>query len=147
MLTRIRARAEDVPPGDRAHRESRANFRTLAETIASAIFISRGKCLSYVNHAAEVITGYTREELFSVDFWDLVHPDSRELVMNRGRVRQGENGAASRYEVRILTKNHEERWLDITATTIDFDGGRARLVSASTSPSANGWKSRHKSWP
>jgi diguanylate cyclase (GGDEF)-like protein/PAS domain S-box-containing protein len=130
MLTKIREREEETPLRKEALRQSEAKFRTLAETIASAIFISRGKRLHYVNHAAEVITGYTREELLSTNFWDLVHPDTREPVINRGRVQGEEIGLASRCEVRILTKNHEERWLDITATPIDFDGEPSRLISA-----------------
>jgi PAS domain-containing protein len=36
-----------------------ADFRTLAEAIAGSIFISQGSRLHYVNHAAEIITGYT----------------------------------------------------------------------------------------
>jgi len=130
MLTKMREQGEETPLRGQALRESEVNFRTLAETIASAIFISRGKRLQYVNHAAEVITSYTREELLSMNFCDLVHPEAREQVLNRGRVHQEEFGAASRCEVRILTKNHEERWLDITAATIDFDGVPARLFSA-----------------
>jgi len=126
----MREQGEETPLRGQALRESEANFRTLAETISSAIFISRGKRLQYVNHAAEVITSYTREELLSMNFGDLVHPEAREQVLNRGRVHQEEIGGASRCEVRILTKNHEERWLDITAATIDFDGLPARLYSA-----------------
>src|SRR5207253_9314710 len=34
--------------------------------------------------SAEIITGYAREELLSMNFWDLVHPDCRELVLKRG---------------------------------------------------------------
>lgn len=124
MLRKIRERLEEAPL-----RQSEANFRTLAETIASAIFISRGKRLHYVNHAAEVITGYGREELLSMNFWDLVHPETREPLLNRGAHRE-EIGLISRCEVRILTKNHEERWLDITATPIDFDGQPSKLISA-----------------
>jgi diguanylate cyclase (GGDEF)-like protein/PAS domain S-box-containing protein len=97
------------------------NFRALIETMASAIFVYRGKFLRYVNCAAEVITGYTREELVSMDFCDLVHPDSRDLITK---------STASRYEIKILTKGREERWLDITATTVDFDGIPGRLLSA-----------------
>jgi diguanylate cyclase (GGDEF)-like protein/PAS domain S-box-containing protein len=104
-----------------------ANFRTLAEAIACAIFISHGKRLHYVNHAAEIITGYAREELFSMNFWDLVHPDCRELVLNRGDAR---HGSARQYEVKILTKNGDERWLDISTTMIEFDGTLSSLVSA-----------------
>ena len=83
--------------------------------------------LHYVNHAAETITGYAREDLLSMNFWDLVHPDCRKLVLNRGEARQGN---AEQYEVKILTKNGDERWLDISTATIEFDGMLASLVSA-----------------
>src|SRR5260370_20662736 len=52
-------------------------------------------------------------------FWDLISRDSWEPV-----------GTGSRCEVMILTKNHEERWLDITVATIDFDGVPVKLFSA-----------------
>ena len=130
MLIRIKERAEDGPLRGEALRESEANFRTLAETIASAIFVSRGKSLHYVNHAAEVITGYTREELLSMGFPDLLHPDAREPILNPGRMHQEEIGLVARCEVKILTKNQKERWLEITAATIDFDGELASLFSA-----------------
>ncbi len=126
MPTKIRERAADallrpeLPSGE-------ANFRTLAEAIACAIFIRQGKLLRYVNHAAETITGYAREELLSMNFWDLVHPDCRELVLKRGGSRQRD---AEQHEVKILTKNGDDRWLDISTTTIEFDGMLASLVSA-----------------
>ena len=79
MLTKIRERTEDAPL--RVELQCReADFRTLAEAIASGIFISQGERLHYVNHAAETITGYARQELLSMNFWDLVHPDCRELI-------------------------------------------------------------------
>jgi diguanylate cyclase (GGDEF)-like protein/PAS domain S-box-containing protein len=126
MLTEIRERTqnpllrEELLCGE-------ANFRTLAEAIACAIFISRGKRLQYVNHAAETITGYAREELLSMNFWDLVHPDCRELISNRGSARKGD---AEQYEIKILTKSGDERWLDISTAMIEFDGMPASLVSA-----------------
>jgi len=118
MFMRATKRAGEAPK-TKTLRESEASFHFLAETIATPIFISRGERLHYVNYAAEVLTGYTRKELLSMNFWDLIPPDSREPL-----------GLASRCEVRILTKNHEERWLDITATPIDFDGEQSRLISA-----------------
>jgi diguanylate cyclase (GGDEF)-like protein/PAS domain S-box-containing protein len=121
MGTATRESAEYVRSEGVSLRETARNFGILLETMASAIFVYRGKFLSYVNRAAEVITGYTREELASMDFCDLVHPDSRGLITN---------GTASRYEIKILTKDHEERWLDITATAVDFDGAGGRLISA-----------------
>ena len=121
MSAPIREPAEFGPSESASFLESETNFRTLFETMASAIFICQGKFLSYVNRAAEVITGYAREELVSMDFCDVIHPDFKDLITN---------GAASRYEIKILTKDREERWLDITTTTVDFDGTPGRLVSA-----------------
>jgi PAS domain S-box-containing protein len=130
MLMTATKRGAEAQLGSKVLRESEASFHTLIEAIATPIFISRGKRLHSVNHAAEVITGYTREELLSINFCDLVHPDDRKTVIKRGRVHQKEIGLVSEREVRILTKNHEERWLDITATAIDFDGESGTLISA-----------------
>ena len=129
MLTKIRERTQ----GALLRQEflcGEANFRTLAEAIAGAIFISEGKRLHYVNHAAEIITGYAREELLSMNFWDLVHPDFRELVRDRERVRQGDIVVRTQHEDKILAKNGDERWLDIRTGIIEFDGVLSRLVSA-----------------
>src|SRR5260370_24964907 len=128
MFMRAPKRAGEAPMKGTAFRESEANFRPLAETIASAIFISRGGRLHYVNHAAEIITGYAREELLTMNFWDLVPPGTRDPVINRGWVHREVNGIASGGEMRILTKNHEERWLDITAATLEFDGVPGTLI-------------------
>src|SRR5260370_27613552 len=59
--------------------------------------------------------------------WVAVHLGVRELVSKRGGGRQG---GARRYEVKILTKNGDERWLDISTAMIEFDGMPASLVSA-----------------
>src|SRR5260370_41981048 len=113
-VSRTPKRTGKAPMRGETLRESEANFRTLAETIPSAIFISLGGRLHYVNHAAEIITGYAREELLTMNLWDLVPPGALHPVINRRWWHPEEIGIASGGEVRILTKNHEERWLEIT---------------------------------
>ncbi len=110
--------------------DSEARFRSLAETVASAILIYQGTQCRYVNHAAEVITGYTREELQVMSSWDIVHPDSRQLVIEQGFARLAGGHATTRYEMKILTKQGEARWLDVTAGMIEFDGKQAGLMTA-----------------
>jgi diguanylate cyclase (GGDEF)-like protein/PAS domain S-box-containing protein len=129
MLTKIRERTQATLLREE-FLSGEANFRTLAEAIAGAIFISQGKRLHYVNHAAETITGYAREELLSMNFLDLVHPDFRELVRERERVRQGDILVRTQHEVKILAKSGDERWLDIRTGMIEFDGVLSSLVSA-----------------
>ncbi len=111
-------------------RESEEKFRTLAETSAAATFIFQGTRLRYVNSATEALTGYDREELLTMNFWDVMHPDSRELVKQRGLARQRGEPVSRRYEAKLLTKNGEERWADFAVGVIEFEGKPAVLGTA-----------------
>lgn len=105
--------------------ESEAKFRALAESIPAATFIQQGTHCCYVNHAAEQITGYSREELGEMTFWQLVHPDSR-----KNAVGGAPDGSGVRYELKILTKDSSTRWLDVTLTMFNHDGALAALITA-----------------
>jgi diguanylate cyclase (GGDEF)-like protein/PAS domain S-box-containing protein len=125
-LTKIRE-ASRAAPLSAGLLSREADFRTLAEAIAGPIFISQGKRLHYVNHAAEIVTGYRREQLLSMNFWDLLHSDSRELIQDLERARQEH---IAQHEIKILAKSGEARWLEIRIAKIEFDGVLSSLVSA-----------------
>jgi PAS domain S-box-containing protein len=112
---------------EEALQESEKKFRVLTETAASGIFIHQGEKFVYVNPASEAMTGYSRKELLTMDFWNLVHPDFRELVKQRAQARQQGKSVPSRYELRILTKSGEERWIDLAVGMINFEGKPAIL--------------------
>ncbi|HUL38523.1 MAG TPA: PAS domain S-box protein [Thermodesulfobacteriota bacterium] len=112
---------------EEALQESEKKFRVLTETAASGIFIHQGEKFVYVNPASEAITGYSRQELLAMDFWNIVHPDYRELVKQRAQARHHGEPVPSRYELKIITKNGEERWIDLAVGMIDFDGKPAVL--------------------
>ena len=116
-----RKRAEE------ALRESEAKFRKLAEASTGAILIHRGANFCYANPAAERIAGYTHQEFLAMNFYDIVHPDFRELVRQRGLARQRGEDLPPRYEFKIITKSGEERWVEITPTSIEFEGEPAVL--------------------
>jgi diguanylate cyclase (GGDEF)-like protein/PAS domain S-box-containing protein len=110
--------------------ESETRFRRLAETAPCAIFIYQGERFSYVNEAAIQITGFTREEFLSMSFWDVVHSDMRELVWERGLARQRGEEVPASYELKIVRKDGEERWLSFSAGRIDVGGAPAALGAA-----------------
>src|SRR5260370_16692394 len=124
MLTKTREASRAAPLGA-GLLSKEADFRTLAEAIAGPIFISQGNRLHYVNHAAEIVTGYTREQLLSMNFWDLLHSDSRELILDLERVRQE---YIAHHEVEILAKGGEDRWPEIRIAHIEFDKPLFTLV-------------------
>ncbi|MHB1174985.1 MAG: sensor histidine kinase [Sulfuriferula sp.] len=110
--------------------ERERNFRMLTETIATAIFLHRGGRLCFVNPKAVAYSGYTREELLTMDLWQLVAPEYQEIVKERALARQkGISGAAS-YEFKIITKQGDDRWLEVTADSIEFEGTPVGLATA-----------------
>ncbi|MCB0191128.1 MAG: PAS domain S-box protein [Anaerolineae bacterium] len=106
---------------------SEEKFRTLAETMTAAVFIFQGDKTCYVNRQAELVTGYTQSELLSMNFWDIIHPDYRQLVKDRGRARQEGDAIVSRYELKIITKDGTEHWLESTLGLIEYEGKPAVL--------------------
>ena len=115
---------------DDALRESEAKFRLVADTAPCAIWILEGKALVYVNRYAEVLSGYTREELFSMNPWTLVDPEFRDMNYQRSMERlRGEN-PEPRYQFKIRTKTGEVRWLDFSGARTQFEGKPAILATA-----------------
>ncbi|GAB4281760.1 MAG: EAL domain-containing protein [Oscillatoriaceae cyanobacterium] len=110
---------------DRKLRKSEKKYRLLAETVPTATFISHGRELRYVNPALATISGYEKEELLSMDFLDLIHPQARNLVKQiierQGLAGDWQNGNIWREEIRIIRKNGGNRWLDLTLRRIKFE--------------------------
>lgn len=111
-------------------REGEKKFRMLAENAAVAIFIYQGAALRYFNSMTEKLTGYTREELLQLSVRDLIHPEYRHEIRDNSVARDGEEKRSSRREFKIVTKSGEERWVDFTSGTIEFDGQPASLGTA-----------------
>lgn len=107
---------------EEALQASEEKFRAVAETSPAAIFLYHGEKFLYVNPFSERLTGYTQDELLSMNFWDWIHPDYAELVRTRGLARQRGVPLPPEYEFCFITKTGEERWGIISAKCIEFAG-------------------------
>jgi PAS domain S-box-containing protein len=111
-------------------RESEEKFRILTETASAAICILQDGKFQYINRATETITGYNSDELIAMDFISVIHPDSRGYVVGlysnwlAGLIRQ------ARFETKILCKNGEEHYVDISVSTIDYLGRPGLILTA-----------------
>jgi diguanylate cyclase (GGDEF)-like protein/PAS domain S-box-containing protein len=133
LLERFRRLESDLREHDRveaALRESDRQLRELADHIAAATFVYRGTRYLYVNAAATELTGHSAEELLRMNFWDVVHPGDREQVRERGMARQRGDDVPDRYEFRVVRKDGEVRWVDLTAVRITYAGEPAELGTA-----------------
>ena len=128
---RVAAVASDITErkmAANALKESEQKFRALAETSPMAIMLYQDDFWIYMNPAAERISGYSRQEMQDMRFWDIVHPDFQDLVKERGRIRQ-KGDRAPNYEFKIVTKTGQERWMHLTGSNIDFKGSPAGLIT------------------
>src|SRR5262249_22805703 len=53
--------------------------------------------------------------------WQLTHPEFQALVRKRIAARLSGEEVPDRYEIKIVTKNGRERWVEITAARLDTD--------------------------
>jgi two-component system cell cycle sensor histidine kinase/response regulator CckA len=128
-----RKRAEE------ALRESEARFRAIAETTGVGLLIIQNERFSYANAEALRLLGCTFDELQGVRFWEIVHPDHRELVRRRARATlAGGTNVPSRYEVKGSLKGETVRWFHFTSRLATLEGEPA-LVATITDITEERW--------
>lgn len=111
-------------------KESRETFKTLTDSTDSAIFIIREDKFLYINKSGERLLGYTLEELRQKHFWEIIHPDDKAMVKERGYARQRKEDVPANYEFRIITKENEIRWMHYTGAYLEFEGKPALIGNA-----------------
>ena len=118
---------EERKRAEEALRESEEQYRILVENASEAIFVAQDGKLRFVNGRSQEIIGYTREELISRTFIEFVHPDDRELLMDRHIQRQQGVDLPSRYSFRIVHATGETRWMELSTVRIEWAGRPATL--------------------
>jgi len=110
--------------------ESEAKFRLVAETASCCIWILQEGRMVYLSPQVESITGYTRDEILRMSPRDLVHPEFRSALGKRAQSDPKNPELLSRYQYKIIDKNGEDRWLELTDSALEFNGKPAILVTA-----------------
>jgi PAS domain S-box-containing protein len=102
-------------------RESEEMFRGISHNLKSALFIynEKGEFI-YLNPASFKITGYPKNELLGMKFFDIIHPDYRGKIKERGFQRVTGSDVPNNYTVKIITKSGKEKWLEISAVQLDI---------------------------
>ncbi len=124
---RLMAEIEQRTSVEESLRYSEAKYSTLVESSPSGIFIYRDGRFVFVNPALVDMSGYTAEELLTMDVPELAHPEDRIWIRETARRRLAGEPAPQDYEIRFLTKAGETRWIHIRTALIQYRGGLSTL--------------------
>ncbi len=109
---------------------SEEKFRRLTEIVSAAIFIFQGIRLRYVNNWIIQKTGYTRDELFRMNVWDIFHPAHRKMVMEYEQARLRGEAVSAGHEVRLQRKDGQPMWVEVSFAPIELESDDAVLGTA-----------------
>jgi two-component system cell cycle sensor histidine kinase/response regulator CckA len=117
----------DRKQAEEALRESEEKHRNLFENANEAMFVAQDGKLVFLNPRTAMMTGYSSEELQSGPFIEFIHPDDREMVIDRHVRRMKGEALPHRYSFRIIHRDGAIRWVELNAVLINWDGKAATL--------------------
>ncbi|MCX5821524.1 MAG: PAS domain S-box protein [Deltaproteobacteria bacterium] len=108
-------------------RVSEEKYRNVVEYANEVIVVIQDGRFKFANRIFTETTGYSAEEIASLSFADLIHPEDRDRVVERYLNRLKGIEPSFKYECRIISKSGVIRWIDISSVCIDWEGRPATL--------------------
>jgi PAS domain S-box-containing protein len=121
-VAELEERIAERKRAEAALRESEERYRELFENARDAIYVHdlEGNYLS-VNHAAETLSGYTRDEIVGHNFLEFVAPEHIYRVRKIFCVKLAEQGATT-YEVDLIAKDGRRVPVEVSSRAIYENG-------------------------
>ncbi len=108
-----------------ALKASEEKYRTVVDNSLSGIFIIQDGRFAFANERLAQIHGYDRpEELIGRPLWEIVHPDDRAIVKERGRKWTKGEPQPEQYQFRGLKKDGLMIWVEVRAALAPYLGGQ-----------------------
>jgi len=121
---------EDITERKRAEEAlstAEENYRLLFERAGEGILVAQDGKIVLSNPAGTAISGYSPEELSLQPFTEFIHPEDRELILDRHRRRLSGEDIPTSYDFRVVTRDGAIKTVNIGSTMISWEGRPASL--------------------
>ena len=108
-------------------RESEEKHHLLVQNISETMLVIQDGVIKYVNLQAVASFGYTEQEVLSINIFDLIHPDDRDLITQRYLQKINGDAAPTKHIYRTLHKSGQIKWVELSSVLIDWEGRPATL--------------------
>ena len=115
---------------EKALKQSEEQYRLLVDNAQDAIYILQDGHFVFANPEVGRLTGYTQEELRSLDVRKIIHPDHLPVVAQRYADRLAGKMTTSDYPMRVLAKDKSERWIQTKGIRITWQERPAVLYTS-----------------
>ena len=106
---------------EEAIRESEEKYRSLVNHANDAIFIAQDGMVKFPNPSTLAMTGYSEEDYATLPFSSFIHPEDREMVVERHIQRLRGEEVPNPYSFRIMNKAGEEMWVHLNAVLTEWE--------------------------
>ena len=110
-----------------ALRKSEEKYRNLFDNAGEAIFVAQEGKIVFLNPRTSCLIGYSAEEIMGRQFIEFIHPDEREMVIDRHFKQLKGEALPQRYEFRIIQKNGTTMWAELNTVVISWEGKPSTL--------------------
>ncbi|MBC8457115.1 MAG: PAS domain S-box protein, partial [Deltaproteobacteria bacterium] len=107
-------------------RQSEKLFRKLFERSPVGLFIVQDGKFQLLNSQFLRLTGYNEEDFLGKEPLTFILPEDRNMV-NENTIKMLKEGLSFPFEFRVINKNGETRWVELTITSIQYQQKRAIL--------------------
>lgn len=110
--------------------ESEEQYRILFENSLALVIMLRDDKFLYANTAAQAFFNRSLEDLLAKDIYTFLDTDETVLFRQKIKVLDGEETKAERFEISFHLDTPEERWLEVLASVIPFQGKKSIIIHA-----------------
>ena len=119
--------SERIAKNEKALRGSEEKYRLLVENATDAIFIAQDEVVKFANPKSEELTGYSAEELAKTPLANLIHPEDRDMVIERDNRGLREKKLFGVHSFRMINKADDELWVELNTALITWEERPATL--------------------
>ncbi len=113
--------------GEADLQSQKEQYRLIFENARDAIFIIQDGVIQFLNSRAQIVFGYSKDELLSLDVTELIHPEDRDLVVTRNLNTLKGKKVPRTYAFRVINKAAKEIWVELTTARVSWKGRAATL--------------------
>jgi PAS domain S-box-containing protein len=112
---------------EEALRTSEQKYRLIIDNALEGIFVAQDGCLRFLNPKVADIIDYSVEELLDRPFIDFIHPDDRDMVIDRHLRRLRGQIPPTSYDFRVYTRSGALRWINLNVALTTWKDKPATL--------------------